>query len=171
MDGKNNGALVRKPSSAIEKAAPGAKRILSGMVADALVLTKRKPSPQIVVIDENPYPVELMELAIKKWFKTIVLQTFSDRNEGLQELSRQNPELLIVEIVNDNKYDFKTLQMLADKRVAYPIVVTSGLEQPRVAVNEFASQGLDITFLLKPFTAEPFLKILESKLKILRDFQ
>jgi DNA-binding NtrC family response regulator len=112
-----------------------------------------------------------MERAIKKWFKTVVLQTFSDRNEGLQELSRQNPELLIVEIVNNNKYDFKTLQMLADKRVTYPIVVTSGLEQPRFAVNEFATQGLDITFLLKPFTAEPFLRILESKLKILRDFQ
>jgi DNA-binding NtrC family response regulator len=171
MKEKDNFALVRKPSSAVEKAAPGAKRILSGMIADALVLTKRKPSTRIVVIDENPYPVELMERAIKKWFKTVVLHTFHNRNEGLQELSRQSPELLIVEIVNDNKYDFKTLQMLADKKVAYPIVVTSGLEQPRFAVNEFATQGLDITFLLKPFTAEPFFRILESKLKISRDFQ
>ena len=29
---------MRKPSSAVEKAAPGAKRILSGMVADTLAL-------------------------------------------------------------------------------------------------------------------------------------
>jgi len=40
MDNKNNGALVRKPSSAVEKAAPSAKRILSGMVEETLALTK-----------------------------------------------------------------------------------------------------------------------------------
>ena len=34
MNEKNNFALARRPSSAVEKAAPGAKRILSGMVAD-----------------------------------------------------------------------------------------------------------------------------------------
>ena len=40
MDEPNNFVLVRKPSSAVEKAAPGAKRILSGMVADALALAR-----------------------------------------------------------------------------------------------------------------------------------
>jgi len=40
MGEKKNFALVRKPSSAVERAAPGAKRILSGMVADALVLAQ-----------------------------------------------------------------------------------------------------------------------------------
>jgi TPR repeat protein len=34
MNEKNNFALVQRPSSAVEKVAPGAKRILSGMVAD-----------------------------------------------------------------------------------------------------------------------------------------
>jgi molecular chaperone DnaK len=43
MDEKNNFALVRKPSSAVEKAAPGAKRILSGMVADTLALVRQEP--------------------------------------------------------------------------------------------------------------------------------
>lgn len=37
---EKNFALVRMPSSAVEKAAPGAKRILSGMVADTLALKK-----------------------------------------------------------------------------------------------------------------------------------
>ncbi len=40
MNQNNNFALVRKPSSAVEKAAPGAKRILSGMVSDMLSLSK-----------------------------------------------------------------------------------------------------------------------------------
>lgn len=38
MNEKNDFALVRKPSSAVEKAAPCAKRILSGMVAETLAL-------------------------------------------------------------------------------------------------------------------------------------
>jgi TPR repeat protein len=40
---KTNGfELVRKPSSAIEKAAPGAKRILAGMMAETIVLAETK---------------------------------------------------------------------------------------------------------------------------------
>jgi TPR repeat protein len=38
MNGRNNFALVRKPSGAVEKVAPGAKHILSGMVADTIAL-------------------------------------------------------------------------------------------------------------------------------------
>jgi Leucine-rich repeat (LRR) protein len=40
MNKKNDFALVRKPASAVEKVAPGAKRILSGMVTDTLALTR-----------------------------------------------------------------------------------------------------------------------------------
>src|SRR5450759_3297303 len=40
MSEKNDFALVPRPSSAIEKVAPGAKHILSGMVADTLALRK-----------------------------------------------------------------------------------------------------------------------------------
>jgi TPR repeat protein len=51
MNEKNNFALVRKSSSAIEKAAPGVKRILSGMVTDALDLAKRPASKEVAVAD------------------------------------------------------------------------------------------------------------------------
>ena len=38
---KNDFAVVRRPSSAVEKAAPGAKRILSGMVAETLAVARK----------------------------------------------------------------------------------------------------------------------------------
>lgn len=173
---KNNFALVRKPSSAVEKTAPGAKRILSGMVADALVLTKKRPSQRIVVMDENPYPVEFMGLVIKKWFKNVVLQVFRDRNEALQELPLLNPDLLIVEIVNADKLDFRPFESLANQKVVYPIVMTSGFEdqtsdyeRSKSIVNKYENKGLNITLLPKPFTSENFIEILEAKLKISRD--
>ena len=45
MNEKNNFALVPRPSGALEKVHPGAKRILSGMVADTLALA---PKEQVV---------------------------------------------------------------------------------------------------------------------------
>jgi hypothetical protein len=44
MNDNNNFALVPRPPGVLEKAEPGAKRILSGMVADTLELTKRNQS-------------------------------------------------------------------------------------------------------------------------------
>ena len=41
MNEKNHFALVRKPSSAVEKAAPGTERILSSMVADTLNIAEK----------------------------------------------------------------------------------------------------------------------------------
>jgi TPR repeat protein len=42
MNEPDNFALVRKPSNAVEKAAPGEKRILSGMVAETLVVAREQ---------------------------------------------------------------------------------------------------------------------------------
>ena len=43
MDEKNEFALVRRPPSAVEKTELGAKRVLSGMVADTLALASKRP--------------------------------------------------------------------------------------------------------------------------------
>ena len=49
MNEKNGFALVRKPSSAVDKAAPSAKRILVGMVDDTLNLAKITASKDVSV--------------------------------------------------------------------------------------------------------------------------
>lgn len=47
-DEKNDFALVPRPPSALEKAEPGAKRILSGMVTDTLALVKKEQAAKTV---------------------------------------------------------------------------------------------------------------------------
>jgi len=42
MNESDNSALVPRPPGALEKAEPGAKRILSGLVADTLALATHK---------------------------------------------------------------------------------------------------------------------------------
>jgi TPR repeat protein len=58
MPEKSNFALVPRPPSEIEKAEPGAKRVLSGMVADALALISGERSSTAAIEDtllENWY--------------------------------------------------------------------------------------------------------------------
>lgn len=54
MDEKNNFALVRKQSSAVEKAAPGAKRVLAGMVAETVALAEAKA---LLTLSPNASPL------------------------------------------------------------------------------------------------------------------
>ena len=56
----NKFALVRKSSSAVEKTAPGAKRILSGMVGDTLGLARKTESKEVRVSD----------VQLEKWYLT-----------------------------------------------------------------------------------------------------
>lgn len=53
MNEKNNFALVPRRSGALEKAEPGAKHILSGMVADALALARRESGVQLDFVSES----------------------------------------------------------------------------------------------------------------------
>jgi hypothetical protein len=85
MNINGNFAVVRRPSSAVEKAVPGAKRILSGMVADALILAKKKPSPRIIVVDDEPDYLELITEFIKCSYKDATVLTFGDPEKALKE--------------------------------------------------------------------------------------
>jgi TPR repeat protein len=51
MNENHSSALVRRPPSAVERDAPGAKRIMSGMVVDALDLAKKAASKEVAVAD------------------------------------------------------------------------------------------------------------------------
>ena len=60
MNEKNAFALVPRSPSALEKAEPGAKRILSGMVSDALDLAKNLATEEVKVTDAQS----------EKWWRT-----------------------------------------------------------------------------------------------------
>jgi len=61
MNEKSDFALVRKPTSTVEKAAPGAKRVLAGMVAETIVLAETK-----ALIELSPNKSPLVDSWCKK---------------------------------------------------------------------------------------------------------
>ena len=168
MSEENQFALVRKPSSAVEKAEPGAKHVLSGMVTDALALAKRvqRPKPRIVVVDDEDWFLEMVERLIQSWFGEVTMLTFQNRDEAWQELLRADPDLLITDMNNDNvpgrtQYfgmsGWKMLPLLAEKKAKYPILVVSGsfsMEGVENKARQYAGPDLNVSFLAKHFTTE-----------------
>lgn len=165
---KNNFALVRKPSSAVEKAAPGAKRILSGMVADALALGKKAVPPRIIVVDDEPMFLELYGHMIRNYFKNVTALTFDDGDRAWQEILRTVPDLLITDMNRSGLNGARMLRLLARNKVKFPIFVVSGTATEE-DVLECAGSGLNISFLSKPFDVEIFAKLLKTVLKLSRD--
>ena len=145
----NDFPLVRRPSSAVEKAAPGAKRILSGMVGDTLALVK-KTRPRIVVVDDEPILLQLFESMILQCFKDATVLSFDNGDQAWQELLRKTPDLLVTDMNRGGLNGWKMLPLLAAKKVNFPILVASGGATEK-DVRQCAGSDLTISFLPKPF--------------------
>lgn len=79
-------ALVPRPPDALEKAAPGAKRILSGMVVDTLALAARKFRIGEIELDELDY---LQLMAWAKQLKLTPIEVLRRLKEGLRWKGRE----------------------------------------------------------------------------------
>jgi TPR repeat protein len=167
LNGENHNdfPLVRRPSSAVEKAAPGAKRILSGMVGDTLALVK-KTRPRIVVVDDEPMLLQLFEILILQCFKDATVLSFDNGDQAWQELLRKTPDLLVTDMNRGGLNGWKMLPLLAAKKVNFPILVASGSATEK-DVRQCAGSDLTFSFLAKPFSIEAFhhelLKYLAGK--------
>jgi CheY-like chemotaxis protein len=148
---KDNFALVPKSPGALEKAEPGAKRILSGMVAETLALAKRKPL-RIFIVDLHFFDV--YRVFINSLFKDVTFTWFQeDGNKAWQRLSGDDPDLLITEIRLCGMSGIEIIARLAQKKVKYPVLVITASETRETddQINLFASQGLKVKQFLKPF--------------------
>jgi mannitol/fructose-specific phosphotransferase system IIA component (Ntr-type)/CheY-like chemotaxis protein len=172
----DNFALVPKPPSAIEKAEPGAKRVLSSMVADTLALVKREQlsKPRIILVNDSPDTVHLMEALIYDWFKEATLLIFQSGEQAWQELEQQDPDILITDMMrgNDPMDGWAMIPLLIERKVKYPVVVVSACREfPPQNNAEYASllqharQTLNIAAVAIPFDFEQLRKVLEACLE------
>jgi DNA-binding NtrC family response regulator len=160
MNEKNNFALVPISPSAIEKVEPGAKRILSGMVADTLALARKKPR-RVVIVDDEEGPRECLRIIISEWCRDATVLLFDDAEEAWEELMRGDPDLLITDDMMPKMNGLELLRRLADKKAPYPIFAAFGYYEEQ-RVREFANRGLNVTFFSKPFDLRPVWRELEK---------
>lgn len=183
MNETNNSALVPRLPGALEKAEPGAKRILSGMVTDTLALVRKRQGGglgsvarpktteqrRIFLVNDNPPVLQSIEGLLRHWFRDLTLLQFQSSYEVREELPRTNPDLLIWVVSAPLLSGEAMFQALMEQEVMCPIVVMSAYDPDEDLVRELARQGLNISFLALPFDCEVLRKLLDAGLEIPRD--
>ncbi len=167
MNEADNLALLSKSSSAVEKVNPGAKRVLSSMVADTLALAKKETVRQsrplrIVQVNDEPYVLEALGLMIRHCFPEATVLSFNSAIQALEELSQTNPDLVITDDAMPRMRGSELCQRLLDRKVTYPIIVDSPWAPTAQWVRELSDQGLNVFFLPVPCDLESLRKAIEA---------
>jgi len=110
---------------------------------------------RIVIVDDEPVSCEIVEAVIRSWVKEVTVRSIHDGMEAWQELVRDDPDFLIMDINRPGLDGVETLQRLAERKVTYPILVVSGcLSGMEQLARESSGPNLNVRFLSKPFTME-----------------
>jgi hypothetical protein len=160
MDENNKFALVPRPPSEIEKAEPGAKRVLSGMVADTLALA-RIVQPDIVICTvligddtDGVIPSYLKILPAQGGFERFDFRPINFKSASdLQTSTQKQPFDLIVINFTRVRWDVPNkgidpfddvVHFLGRVKSKYdkPIIVVSTLEDTRLSAQRFAQVGV-----------------------------
>ena len=83
------------------------------------------------------------------WFNDVRLLLFSNSDEAWQELAREGPDLLILDMPLSG---LEILPLLAEHKVKYPVLLTSGYDS-EVVMRHHAGPNLNVSFFEKPFSA------------------
>lgn len=177
MDTEHNFALVRKPSSAVEKAALGAQRILSSIVGDTLALAKSARPLRVISVGYAAdwlFLLEGIEISIRNQYKNAKIKSFMDGDLAWQELVREEPDLLIATLGREKGLNgFDMVARLAERKVKYPILAYDALmdKHSEEHVLRLAGLNLKVSCLYCPFTFEQFNEVFSKLLEEHPQFQ
>lgn len=114
---------------------------------------RRTASPRIVLVDDCECLLEMLACGIRGFVRHPTLLSFRDGNTAMHELLRTDPDFLITDIVHGGTDGLEMLSLLAERRVKYPILVTSGHPWEK-KVFRCAGPDLNVTFLQKPYSVK-----------------
>jgi DNA-binding NtrC family response regulator len=161
---KNNFALVRKPSSEVEKITPRTKRILSSMAAETLVIAKKTSLVKIVIVDDEEWLLEMIKMVILNAFTNVTLRMFQDAKEAWQELLRADPDLFITDDIMGSELTGNVfIERLKNRNVPYPIIMHFH-DLSELWVREHDGKIPNVSFLKRPFTSHQLYEELSRHL-------
>jgi DNA-binding NarL/FixJ family response regulator len=120
-------------------------------------------APRIVILDDEPFVSECIKMLVRFYFNDAGILTFTDAEEALQELMREDPDLFTTDFNHPKIPCDEILRLLAARKVKYPIFVISAWAEwlkPEKLLDEFVDQGLNVSLLSKPFTLEQLRALL-----------
>lgn len=178
MNARDKFALVPRPPGALEKAEPGARRIMSGMVADTLALVK-KDSP------EKPAFTALLGLDIFAGCIELILRSklggihnlrfhYFARSSELLKLAEEHLFDLVFMYMGNITWDIasaggpwaRQYGILGELKARYgkPIVVTHGYDLSQIGALSAELEPKGVIFLSIPYTVENLWTHLQPQL-------
>jgi len=158
MNEKENRSLIVRPVGAVEKAEPGAKRILSGMVADTLTLAKKEPysKPTLtVLVGGDASTIEVFQTMIKYILNEecdLRFIPFGTENELIRAVKEQPFDLIVVYLWGvfwstwGDDFVGRAVEVLARLKAQYrkPIVAQQGMD----LTEQFKGTGVTFNWCL-----------------------
>ena len=154
---ENVGALPPEPQGVIAQAPPS-------VVAPE---PQNKRLLRVTILDDEDWRTEMLELAIRQKYPNATVQTIKDGDLALQELTREDPDLVITDVNRDKGLDgYDIVSRLAAKKAKYPVLVYSGLmdKAGEDHVKRLAGPNLPVKCLYCPFTIDQFYGALSELL-------
>ncbi len=115
------------------------------------------PAPKkirIVLLEDEKLLANLFEFCIQEWFKNFELLKFRSGDGTWQELSRTEPDLLIMDAEHPGLKGNEIMEKLAAQKARFGILLTSDyfLEN----LETYRKHGLKVHFLPKPFGIQQY---------------
>lgn len=121
---------------------------------------------RIVMVNDERCVLESLDVMIRFWLKDVTVLMFDNAADALVELSRTDPELLITDDKMANMDGKELCHRLLGRKVRYPVVVVSPWAPTEEWVREFATRGLNVSFLVQPFDFSTFRDAVAASLNI-----
>lgn len=124
--------------------------------------------PTIIVVNDEDGLLRAITVMLRDYVTNAEVLSFQNSETAWQELSREDPDLLITDDAMPGLWGQEICRRLLGRKVSYPIIVISGWPPTEEWVKECASRGLNIRFLPCPFDKSEFDEILEASLNVER---
>lgn len=152
------------------KTAGGHRRIVAKSVDDYILKqtagNSNTSSKRILIVEDNPTVCKFYEAAIKSWNLPIEIVIKQDGFDGLVEIGRQTPDLLIADIYMPGMDGLQMIRSLykSEQMASDRIIVISGLTSEEI--TERGGVPADVTFFHKPVNVEALKSSILSKLSL-----
>lgn len=153
------------------KTAGGHRRIVANSVDDYINANQTSSSGnsnkmRVLVVEDNPTVSKFYEAAIKSWGQPIDVVTKKDGFDGLVEIGRQVPDVLISDIYMPGMDGLQMIRSLYKSELLpiERIIIISGLSQENITERGGIPSGID--FFAKPVNVEQLKQAVFSKLSI-----
>jgi CheY-like chemotaxis protein len=103
--------------------------------------------PRIVLINDEPFIMELWTTLIRVYFKNPTILCFEDGDLAWQELLQIEPDLLITDMCHPGMDGWRMLSLLAARKVNYPIVVWTATTEHAVRQCAADLSGLNLRII------------------------